>query len=126
MAAIVTTTAIAIHKYADRVVRMSAIVPRVKSWIRGPRLTLTSSPLAVNAQPHPGYVFCLFRCCSPADLASMHSFSASETSSATVHDPHELRVTRVRALRGPNYWRLAPVVACDLALGSLDTVSTAE
>src|SRR5438270_344051 len=44
----------------------------------------------------------------------------------TLHDTHKLRVTRVRALRGPNYWRLAPVVACDLALGALDHVTTAE
>ena len=29
-------------------------------------------------------------------------------------DANELRVTRLRALRGPNYWRLAPVIACDL------------
>ncbi len=38
----------------------------------------------------------------------------------------ELRVTRLRALRGPNYWRLAPVIACDVALGALETVSSAE
>ena len=30
-------------------------------------------------------------------------------------DPGELRITRLRALRGPNYWRLAPVIACDLS-----------
>src|SRR3954469_10212949 len=38
----------------------------------------------------------------------------------------DLRVTRVRPLRGPNYWRLAPVIACDVRLGSLETRSTAE
>src|SRR5690348_10106515 len=32
--------------------------------------------------------------------------------SIPVIDPNELRVTRIRALRGPNYWRLAPVIAC--------------
>ena len=48
------------------------------------------------------------------------------SSSATAVDARELRCARVRALRGPNYWRLAPVIACDLALGSLDAVPTAE
>ncbi len=38
----------------------------------------------------------------------------------------ELRVTRLRALRGPNYWRLAPVIACDVALGALEPVSSAD
>lgn len=38
----------------------------------------------------------------------------------------ELRVTRLRALRGPNYWRLAPVIACDVSLGALEQVSSAE
>ena len=32
-------------------------------------------------------------------------------------DPAQLAVTRIRALRGPNYWRLAPVIACDVRLG---------
>ncbi|MFL5579174.1 MAG: cyanophycin synthetase [Gemmatimonadaceae bacterium] len=41
-------------------------------------------------------------------------------------DPDELVVTRLRALRGPNYWRLAPVIACDLRLGSLENVSSAD
>jgi cyanophycin synthetase len=41
-------------------------------------------------------------------------------------DPDELRVTRLRALRGPNYWRLAPVIACDLRLGALEPVSSAD
>jgi cyanophycin synthetase len=40
-------------------------------------------------------------------------------------DPHDLRVTRIRALRGPNYWRLAPVIACDVAMGSLEKVTSA-
>ncbi|HEY2896612.1 MAG TPA: cyanophycin synthetase [Gemmatimonadaceae bacterium] len=54
------------------------------------------------------------------------SSTDSASSSATLYDASELRVTRVRALRGPNYWRLAPVVACDLALGSLDHVCSLE
>ncbi|MFL5577517.1 MAG: cyanophycin synthetase [Gemmatimonadaceae bacterium] len=42
------------------------------------------------------------------------------------HDPNELRLTRLRALRGPNYWRLAPVIACDVRLGALEQVSSAD
>src|SRR6476661_233745 len=38
----------------------------------------------------------------------------------------ELRVTRVRALRGPNFWRLAPVIACDVRLGSLERTLTSS
>ena len=41
-------------------------------------------------------------------------------------DPAELRITRLRALRGPNYWRLAPVIACDLSLGSLASITSAD
>jgi cyanophycin synthetase len=41
-------------------------------------------------------------------------------------DPNELRVTRLRALRGPNYWRLAPVIACDVRLGALESVTSAD
>ena len=39
-------------------------------------------------------------------------------------DPEDLRVARLRALRGPNFWRLAPVIACDLTLGALEEVPT--
>jgi cyanophycin synthetase len=41
-------------------------------------------------------------------------------------DPGQLEITRLRTLRGPNYWRLAPVVACDLAVGELGSFSTAD
>ena len=41
-------------------------------------------------------------------------------------DPAELEVTRIRALRGPNYWRLAPVIACDVRLGALEAVTSAN
>ena len=41
-------------------------------------------------------------------------------------DPNELAVTRLRALRGPNYWRLAPVLACEVRLGVLAGVTSAE
>lgn len=48
---------------------------------------------------------------------------------ATVTPPvhaYDLVVTRIRALRGPNYWRLAPVIACDVRLGSLEHVNSAD
>ena len=48
--------------------------------------------------------------------------TATETSRKL--DPAELEVTRIRALRGPNYWRLAPVIACDVRLGALETVTS--
>jgi cyanophycin synthetase len=41
-------------------------------------------------------------------------------------DPAQLEITRLRALRGPNYWRLAPVIACDVRLGELEHVTTAD
>ncbi|HEY0241598.1 MAG TPA: cyanophycin synthetase [Gemmatimonadaceae bacterium] len=41
-------------------------------------------------------------------------------------DPAELEVTRIRALRGPNYWRLAPVIACDVRLGALESITSAQ
>ncbi len=41
-------------------------------------------------------------------------------------DADELRVSKIRTLRGPNYWRLAPVIACDVRLGKLESVSSAE
>ena len=40
--------------------------------------------------------------------------------------PDDLRVTRLRALRGPNYWRLAPVIACDVTLGDLEHRSSVD
>src|SRR5512144_868527 len=50
---------------------------------------------------------------------------ATPPSTAAI-DPNELRVTRLRALRGPNYWRLAPVIACDVRLGALESVTSAQ
>jgi len=38
----------------------------------------------------------------------------------------ELRVSRIRALRGPNFWRLAPVIACDVSLGALEGRTSAD
>lgn len=51
---------------------------------------------------------------------------APATEPALRLDPTELEVTRVRALKGPNYWRLAPVIACDVRLGALEKVTSAE
>ncbi|HEX6574962.1 MAG TPA: cyanophycin synthetase [Gemmatimonadaceae bacterium] len=45
---------------------------------------------------------------------------------ARVHDPSHFRISGVRALRGPNYWRLAPVIACDVRLGDLASVQSNE
>jgi cyanophycin synthetase len=50
--------------------------------------------------------------------------SASATLEAL--DPSELRLARVRAMRGPNYWRLAPVIAADIKLGALENVTSAD
>jgi cyanophycin synthetase len=48
------------------------------------------------------------------------------TATEPVIDAEQLQVSRIRALRGPNYWRLAPVIACDVQLGSLEQVSSAD
>ncbi|HET7234659.1 MAG TPA: cyanophycin synthetase [Longimicrobium sp.] len=40
------------------------------------------------------------------------------------YDPEDLRISRLRPLRGPNFWRLAPVIACDVTLGALEDVPT--
>ncbi len=45
---------------------------------------------------------------------------------AAAVDPNELHMSRLRALRGPNYWRLAPVIACDIRLGALERVTSAD
>src|SRR5690606_8924973 len=41
-------------------------------------------------------------------------------------DPAALRIARLRALRGPNVWCLAPVIACDVVAGPLDAVTSAD
>ena len=50
--------------------------------------------------------------------------TSTVTEAPTKLDPAELEVTRIRALRGPNYWRLAPVIACDIRLGALETITS--
>jgi cyanophycin synthetase len=41
-------------------------------------------------------------------------------------DADQLQVSRIRALRGPNYWRLSPVIACDVQMGTLEHLSSAD
>src|SRR5256714_4843454 len=41
-------------------------------------------------------------------------------------DADQLEVSRIRALRGPNYWRLAPVIACDVRLGELEELTSID
>jgi len=48
------------------------------------------------------------------------------TATEPLIDADQLEVSRIRALRGPNYWRLAPVIACDVQLGSLEQISSAD
>src|SRR3954466_9938093 len=48
------------------------------------------------------------------------------TATEPLIDAEQLEVSRIRAMRGPNYWRLAPVIACDVQLGSLEHVSSAD
>ncbi len=48
------------------------------------------------------------------------------TATELLIDADQLQVSRIRALRGPNYWRLAPVIACDVQLGTLEQISSAD
>ena len=50
------------------------------------------------------------------------------TATATLadFDATDISLTRVRAMRGPNYWRLAPVIAADITLGALEQVPTSD
>ena len=56
----------------------------------------------------------------------LHMTQPSLTADAPFVDPAQLEITRLRALRGPNYWRLAPVIACDVRVNQLERVTTAE
>ncbi len=63
------------------------------------------------------------RPCPP--LTSIMSVPAAPISpSLPSVDPSDLKVSRLRALRGPNFWRLSPVVACEVRLGALEDVPT--
>lgn len=52
--------------------------------------------------------------------------ATSLTETIPTLDPAELEVSRIRALRGPNYWRLAPVIACDIRLRNLEYVTSTQ
>jgi hypothetical protein len=58
--------------------------------------------------------------------ASEPDVSAVDAPVPSPFDASALEVTRLRALPGPNYWRLAPVIACDVRLGALEGVTSAE
>ena len=72
----------------------------------------------MNSAPRFWPSRCSFR---PADFHDEMS-----TATELQIDADQLEVTRIRALRGPNYWRLAPVIACDVKLGSLEQISSAD
>jgi cyanophycin synthetase len=56
---------------------------------------------------------------------AMHMTAKLEAQASTSRlDPSQFRISGVRALRGPNYWRLAPVIACDVRLGELESVQS--
>lgn len=55
-----------------------------------------------------------------------HKLSPDAPETPAALNPDALEVTRIRALRGPNYWRLAPVIACDIKLGDLEHVTSAD
>jgi cyanophycin synthetase len=57
--------------------------------------------------------------------ASLNADDRSAWKSPVI-DPAEIAITRLRPLRGPNYWRLAPVIACDLRLGSAESIEPAQ
>jgi cyanophycin synthetase len=56
----------------------------------------------------------------------MNQPATSSASPEGALDPGELRISRLRAVRGPNLWRLAPVIACDLTLGVLEEVPSTQ
>src|SRR6185437_428877 len=86
------------------------------------------SPVPVSQSPFVSLLFSVPDC---GELFANTNCRMSELRLATppsvpVIDPNDLRVTRLRALRGPNYWRLAPVIACDVRLGALEPVTSAH
>ena len=56
----------------------------------------------------------------------MSESSREHASTTAGWDPDELQISRLRAVRGPNFWRLAPVIACDVRLGALEDVPSTE
>jgi cyanophycin synthetase len=59
-------------------------------------------------------------------VARADAASADATPARPAVDPAALQASAIRALRGPNYWRLAPVIACDVRLGTLEQVTSAD
>jgi cyanophycin synthetase len=59
---------------------------------------------------------------SAAHIAMLTSTQAVEPAL----NADELEVSRIRALRGPNYWRMSPVIASDVRLGSLKSTSSVD
>ena len=49
---------------------------------------------------------------------------STTNSSVRAHLAAQFDVSAIRPLRGPNHWRLSPVIACDVRLGELDEVRT--
>jgi cyanophycin synthetase len=45
---------------------------------------------------------------------------------ALLIDPAQLEAARLRAVRGPNVWSLDRVIACDVRVGALDALTTAD
>ncbi|MBA2670089.1 MAG: cyanophycin synthetase [Gemmatimonadetes bacterium] len=58
--------------------------------------------------------------------AAMNQIEDAAISPGVRVDAAEIRIDRLRAVRGPNFWRLAPVIACDLSLGELEDVRSVE
>src|SRR6184192_3254426 len=65
------------------------------------------------------YMTCPRHCIDPRTSPLLQTASRAPAPSA-------LRVTRIRALRGPNFWRLAPVIACDVRLGALEALTSVD
>jgi len=58
--------------------------------------------------------------------ASGMSATNAGTPVSEIPDAGEFKVTRIRALRGPNNWRLAPVIACNVHPGAFESLSTSD
>src|SRR5688500_2338704 len=99
---------------------LSSLPPQAPVWQRAPRRL-----------PHPPVRLLPFasgptRARRAAHSRRRHMTQPSASATLVELDPSDLKLTRVRAMRGPNYWRLAPVITADLELGALETISSAE
>jgi cyanophycin synthetase len=57
---------------------------------------------------------------------AMNPIGERAITSGTHVDPGEMCIRGLRAVRGPNFWRLAPVIACDLSLGKLEDIRSVD